>query len=232
MNRNAKRAAQAQARTTPIDRVTAVHEAGHAVGRLLTAKAMGFPFDEAVHSIEIGTGPGWQSPDGQVVLTSQAICYGPALSRDLQDAYRRAYPAREPINADDLYSRLAGVGTAEQREVSARAKMLIIAMGPAAEARMLRARWKNVVLSDACAADRIDLGREGRLRGLEGDELIRAINAVGSRAMELVANPSVWRAIDAIAVNLKRDLSGKRVASLAARFLARWPGGHAYKLAA
>ncbi len=232
MNRNARRAARAKARTTPIDRVAAVHEAGHAVGRLLTAKAMGYSFDEAVTSIEIGTGAGWQSADGKVVLNSQAICYGPAFSRDLQAAFRRTYLGRETVSKDDLYARLARVGTAEQREVSARAKMLVIAMGPAAEARMVRARWMDVVRSDACAADRLDLRREARLSGLEGDELIRAICTVASRATELVANPSVWGAIEAIAANLQRSLSGKRIASLAVPFLAEWDDEQESDLAA
>ncbi|MER9585254.1 hypothetical protein [Mesorhizobium sp. M0276] len=116
MNRNARRAAQAQARTRTIDRITAVHEAGHAVGRLLTAEDMGVPFDQAVHSIEIGAGPSWRSADGRIVLDSEAICYGPAVSRELQVAYRQAYPGCEPISVDELNARLLNIGTAPNSE--------------------------------------------------------------------------------------------------------------------
>ncbi|TPK88900.1 very short patch repair endonuclease [Mesorhizobium sp. B2-4-17] len=219
MNRNARRAAQAQARTRTVDRVTAVHEAGHAVGRLLTAEDMGFTFDQAVHSIEIGTGPSWRSADGRIVLNSGAICYGPAASRELQSAYQQAYPGRGPVSADELNARLLGVGTAEQRTVSGRAKMIIAAMGAAAESRLTDASWQEVFLSDACVADRMDFNRAARLIGLCGDELVDAMDCIGSKVVELVAIADVWSAIVAIAAATKGSLSGRQVALLAAPYI-------------
>lgn len=222
MNRNARRAAQAQARTRTIDRVAAVHEAGHAVGRLLTAEDMGFPFDQAVHSIEIGTGPNWHSADGRIVLSSEAICYGPAVSRELQVAYGREYPDREPIPVDELNARLLNIGTAEQRTVSARAKMIIAAMGAAAESRLSGVMWEEVFLSDACFADRIDFNRAARLHGLSDGQIVDTLRDVGSRVVEFVSRADIWGAIGAIAAAaMKRSLSGKQVALLAAPFLAR-----------
>jgi hypothetical protein len=221
MNRNARRAAQAQARTRTVDRVTAVHEAGHAVARLLTAEDMGLPFDRAVHSIEIGTGPSWRSSDGRIVLNSQAICYGPAVSRELQVAYKLKYPDCEPISADELNARLLNVGTAEQRAVSGRAKMVITAMGAAAEARLSDTSWEKVFLSDACLADRMDFNREARLSGLGDDRMVDALTTVGSKVVKLVAMAEVWGAIGAIASAIKGGLSGKQVASLAAPYIGR-----------
>lgn len=223
MNRNARRAAQAQTRTRTVDRVTAVHEAGHAVGRLLTAKDMGFSFDEAVHSIEVGTGPDWLSSDARIVLHSQAICYGPAVSRELQAAYQQAYPGRGPISADELNARMLGIGTAEQRAVSGRAKMVVTSMGAAAEARLSGAPWEVVFSSDACRADRMDFNREARLVGLGDGEMAEARAAVGSMVIGLVAIPDVWTAIGAIASAIKGRLSGKLVASLAAPYIGKLP---------
>lgn len=223
MNRNARRAAQAQARTRTIDRVTAVHEAGHAVGRLLTAEDMGVPFDQAVHSIEIGAGPHWRSADGRIVLHSQAICYGPAVSRELQVAYQQTYPRREQISADELNARLLNIGTAEQRAVSGRAKMIISAMGAAAEARLNGTFWEEVFLSDACAADRLDFERAAQLKGLGGNGLVGAVIDVRCEVLKLIAMTDVWGAIRAIASSMKGSLSGKQIASLAAPFLERRP---------
>ncbi|MFC3326070.1 hypothetical protein [Mesorhizobium cantuariense] len=226
MNRNARRAARAQARTRAVDHITAVHEAGHAVGRLLTAEEMGFPFDQAVHSIEIGTGPSWRSADGRAVLNSQAICYGPAVSLDLQVAYRQAYPGREVISADELNARLLDVGTTEQRAVSARAKMIITAMGAAAEARLSGASWDEVFFSEACFADRMDFNRAARLHGLGDGHIVDALQDVGSKVVELVWRADVWSSIGAIAAAaMKGSLSGKQVAMLAVPCLA----GRAYE---
>jgi hypothetical protein len=221
MNRNARRAAQAQARTKTVDRITAVHEAGHAVGRLLTAVEMGIPFEEAVHSIEIGAGPSWRSSDGRIVLNSQAVCYGPAVSRELQAAYQQRYPDRKPISADELNARLLNVGTAEQRAVSGRAKMVITTMGAAAEARLSGTSWEKVFSSDPCLADRMDFNREARLSGLGDNEIADALTAVGSKVVSLMAMAEVWGAIGAIASAMKGGLSGKQVASLAAPHIGR-----------
>lgn len=222
MNRNARRAAQAQARTRTVDRVTAVHEAGHAVGRLLTAKDMGLSFDEAVHSIEI-VEPSWRSVDARVGLHSQAVCYGPAVSQELQIAYQHNYPRRESISADELNARLLGIGTAEQRAVSGRAKMIITAMGAAAEARLCGVAWEKVFSSEACLADRMDFNREARLSGLGDDEVADALSAVGSTVVGLVAMTEVWSAIGVIASAMKGGLTGRQVASLAAPYIRKLP---------
>ena len=54
MNRHQKRAAKAKAKSTEIKRVVAIHEAGHAVARYLTAEDFGCTTDDAISSIDIG----------------------------------------------------------------------------------------------------------------------------------------------------------------------------------
>ncbi|TPL51522.1 hypothetical protein [Mesorhizobium sp. B2-4-6] len=216
MNRTARRAAQAQARRKTIDRITAVHEAGHAVARLLAAEDMGYLFEMGVDSIQIGTGPSWRSADGRIVLNSAAICYGPAVSKVLAVAYTQAYPGSGSISADEFNARLLTLGTAEQRAISGQAKMIVTAMGAAAEARLTGATWEEVFLSDPCIGDRTDFRRDARLAGFGDDDLAVAVARVRSTVIKLIAVPEVWSAIGAVASAMKGDLSGRQVALLAA----------------
>src|SRR5262245_51674362 len=72
------------ARKVKLDRATALHEAGHAVGRVLTAEAMGYKPEEAVVCIEIGiSGSPMASLDGQVDLISAAKTDGPRFSHEI-----------------------------------------------------------------------------------------------------------------------------------------------------
>lgn len=223
MNRATRRAAQAQARQRSVDRIVAVHEAGHAIGRLLTARDMGYAPEQAVHSIEINAGPAFWSADGKTRLQSQAICYGPAISLELQAAYKQAYPVHGPISPDELHARLANIGTARQRMASARAKMLIVALGPAAEARLSGSSWETVFSSEACLGDRMDFRRAARLHGLYDDQLSQVTHEVGSTAVALVAKAEIWNAIKAVAAAIKGNLSGKAIAQIAAPFITTSP---------
>ncbi|GAA2884423.1 hypothetical protein GCM10010837_42760 [Aminobacter niigataensis] len=197
-----------------------MHEAGHAVGRLLMAKRMGFPLHLAVHSIEVGAGPSWYNPDGARVLRSQATCYGPAISSELQSALKRAFPVRPTTKAEELPGllKLAGAATA-QRVASARAKLFIIAMGPAAEARVTGRSWFEVVNDNACMADREACRHEGRIAGFDEAQLADEVTHARHQAEKHVEIPDVWRAIDAIAKKLKGTLTGDKVTQLAAPFL-------------
>lgn len=197
-----------------------MHEAGHAVGRLLTAKHMGFPLHQAVHSIEVGAGPSWSSPDRSRILRSQATCYGPAISHELQSALKGAFPARPNTKAEELPGllKLAGATTA-QRVGSARAKLFIIAMGPAAEARVTGRSWSEVVNDNACLADREACRHEGRIAGFDEAQLAEEVTQARHRAEKYVEIPDVWRAIDAIAKKLKGTLTGDKIAQLAVPFL-------------
>jgi hypothetical protein len=87
MNRHARRATKAMARHTlkPTDhQIVAVHEAGHVVAKVMAAPDFGYEADEAVAHIVIGSqGPGRLSPDGKMILRSQAVTYGPIFSKEI-----------------------------------------------------------------------------------------------------------------------------------------------------
>lgn len=217
MNRQERRVAK----VGKVGRIIAVHEAGHAVGRLLTAKDMGYSLHQAVHSIEVGGGPDWLGSDGLMELRSQAICYGPAMSLELHAALRggfRDVRSMKLADVPDFLSR-SGVEIAARR-ASAQAKLLIIAMGPAAEARETQHSWETVFNDIACVADREACWREARIAGFSDDEFADVLRQVRSKAEEYLAMPGVWRAVDAVARNLKKTLSGQKIAQLAAPHLA------------
>jgi len=67
------------ARDQPLDRATLIHEAGHAVGRYLTADAFGIERGHSISHIDIypdSAGPIGHSQDGKMVLVSQATTFG------------------------------------------------------------------------------------------------------------------------------------------------------------
>ena len=74
MNRRERRAAKVKAKHRGIDPITAFHEAGHAVGRFLTAPDMGFPEDEVITEIVMCATD--NRPE------SLAVCEGPTFSAE------------------------------------------------------------------------------------------------------------------------------------------------------
>jgi hypothetical protein len=55
MIRHQRRAASAQKKNSTLDRVIAIHEAGHAVARVLAAEDFGLPAEKMISHIEVGT---------------------------------------------------------------------------------------------------------------------------------------------------------------------------------
>ena len=69
--------------------IVAVHEAGHAVAKVLAAGELGYSITEAINHIDIGTDESWgQSTDGKMMLRSQGVTFGPIFSRDINAASR------------------------------------------------------------------------------------------------------------------------------------------------
>jgi hypothetical protein len=93
MNRHERRAAQARARYAAKNgdsHIVAVHEAGHAVAKVLAAGELGYSIHEAVECVEIGTEQlVGASPDGKVMFLSAARTEGPIFSREIDAASRQ-----------------------------------------------------------------------------------------------------------------------------------------------
>lgn len=226
MNRSERRAAKSQLRNGHISRIGAIHEAGHAVGRLLTAADMGFSLEQSVSKIEVAAGASWRSVDRSRVFHSEAICIGPAMSMEMQIEYFQAYPGQRSVSPEDFALRLSAVGTKAQRLVSARGKLLIIAMGPAAEARETGWSWADVFNDMSCLADREACRREGLVAGLDQVAFAQAMEETRIQAEAYVQMKEVWLAINAVARSVKGTLAGERVAELAQPLLASILEGH------
>lgn len=230
MNRNKRRAENVRLRASSPNWPTAVHEAGHAVGRLLTAQAMGFSLEDAVARIEIGGGQSMQS--GSVLLAPEATCIGPAMSLELQRAYNRANPEQRKLSTDEFRELMWSMTTIEQRTNSARSKMLIIAMGPAAEARLTKRRLLDVLNDLPCTSDLKQFHREGFVAGLDTSTFETLAYAARKEAEKLVATPAIWEAIKAVASRLKSELRGAEIARIATPILAPILSSPMSKLAA
>jgi hypothetical protein len=85
MNRHPRRVASTKARLQE-GRQVRLHEAGHAVGRIIVADEFGVPPEEMIESIEIGFQP--YLPDNAIAgleYASQAVTFGGLLSEDLDE---------------------------------------------------------------------------------------------------------------------------------------------------
>jgi hypothetical protein len=153
-----------------LDRATAVHEAGHAVARVLTAEDMAWQPEEAIDDIE--TGDEYAGIlDGQK-LVGAAICRGPMFTSEIE----RHHPVTPTSGLNDFNdhcmqvvakSRAAGVDILKWLQATA----LIDVFGPAAHARLLDAPILEVWERLSSADDRDSLLFKGRLAGLD-DEAI------------------------------------------------------------
>jgi hypothetical protein len=82
MNRHQRRANKTKGIDKKLDPVIAIHEAGHAVARVLSAEDFGLPAEKMISRIDVGTAEnlGKSYFDKSATLISQAITYGPTLS--------------------------------------------------------------------------------------------------------------------------------------------------------
>ena len=98
MNRHQRRVAKAQGIGGKLDPVIAIHEAGHAVARVLGAADFGLPAEKMVSHIDVGTAEnlGESHFDKSVRLTSQAVTYGPTLSSEIQAIFNRITQGVDP----------------------------------------------------------------------------------------------------------------------------------------
>lgn len=207
MNRHERRAAMAQRRSAKLDPVTAVHESGHAVGRVLSAADMGFRPEEAIECI---SGP---------TPKAQATTFGPMLSRELQAVWDRMHAGipKEKWNLKRL-PEVIKQARAEGVDVHAwlRAKMLTTVFGPLAEAKFTNRAFKDVWQSPECEQDYKDAVCDGTWAGLGTTEICAEIEFARERATALIAKPNVWKAIIKLADQMpnKGRMHGARAAAI------------------
>jgi hypothetical protein len=205
LNRRQRRAAKAAARGRRVDRRIAVHEAGHAVGRVLVAGLLGWDIGEIINSVEIRAASidVGVSQDGLASLVSQATTYGPFLSKPMED-FLRARNAKLDIAAvtDAAVTEMRAAGIDVDGWL--RAESLVCVFGPMAEATLVGRCYDDALGDYSSEADLADIVRSGDLCGKTRAETAEVINeAVGIAHHLMAEQPGVWPAILALADNLK-----------------------------
>ncbi len=230
MNRRERRAARSKAKHRGIDPITALHEAGHAVGRYLVAPDMGIPEEKMITDIVVyseGERPGaGTNIDGRVKFETLAVCNGPTLSAVL-DAFVPV--AREKLGllgastysgqqAFDLMKGVLTAGRSKGIDVDAwvEARAIITVFGPMVEAAQRGMQFTDIWDGEQAEGDQRDIVGDGVAVGLSPDEISAVIDRAGDRVVDYLQQENVIDAVNALGRHLQRHgtTSGKRAAAI------------------
>jgi hypothetical protein len=222
MKRHQSRAPKAEAKSAKIERVVAIHEAGHAVARYLTADDFGHTTDHAISYIDLAPAtPALQSVDGTMSLTFQATTYGPMLSKEIQKVATRNFA--DILRSGELTMEHVAEAIAKARSEGAdifkwlHARILIEVFGAAAEAKYSGKVFEEVWGSHQTEADMKDAVQSCFLAGVTEAKAIEAIiDEAQAKAVGLIERPKVWQAVVALADNLPSSgrFDGKKAAAI------------------
>ncbi len=220
MNRHERRAAKARLKKKPLDKVTAIHEAGHAVARILTASELGYAPCDAVDYIECG-------PDRHLshsrthLLESQATTKGPMFSADIAENQQDYIKGNGGVLTYDDMVNIVAQAKAEGCDIKTwcQTKLAIIAAGPAAEAKYINKPIMEVFESVQCKYDKNDAIGHCLMAGLPKDSIDAMIEGVLATSAETVQHPEIWKAIEAVADMLPAvgRVEGRDVATVVQR---------------
>ena len=195
-----------------LDKVAAVHEAGHAVARYLCADAMGFSFVEAVGYIEIA--PPFSRPnlDAKSILAPKAASCGPVYSRPMMDF----------LNAESMSLNLtAAVEACKDHgidvEMWVAVKALICMAGPVAEALFTNRLLSEI--ANECSNDLDEATRYCVAAGMTTQEASKQCKDALNWAREVFDDPRNWDAVLALADSLPSGgrINGKQIESIITR---------------
>jgi hypothetical protein len=226
-NRRQRRAEKTLARSQPVVRTLAVHEAGHCVARVLTARTVGWDAAGVIEYIEVGSAPIAMGADPG--LRSQVVSWGRFLSKPMQDfvAARRP-PASRPTGyapvLDDpdiipMFAEMRASGI--DLDAWFRVRGIVAMFGPMAEAKLIERPFNELWNSNACRDDALSLMRAGVLCGMTPEQIAASANETVAIAEQHMTRPEVWRAITTLADNMKPGrMSGRQAAAIIVRALA------------
>jgi hypothetical protein len=195
MNRRERRTAVSHVRKAQLDPIIAIHEAGHAVARYITAADMGIAVEESITHIEISPGTSLgASSDGRTYLVSQAVTFGPMFSAEINELVGATTDLAE-------ITCLVAAAVARGFDVSKwlEARALITVFGPMAEAVARRKSFHDVWESYECEADVRSLVRDGVIGGLRDKERDSLFNKAVERAAAMFRRPEIVAAVNALA---------------------------------
>ena len=224
MNRHERRAAAAQRPSAKLDPIVAIHEAGHAVARVLTAGDMGYSVEQSVACIEVGMFDS-AAANGKVQLYSQAVTSGPMFSAEILAAFKQANTDKPPgteFGAEEIadvveFARQEGADIASWL----RSRMLIMVFGSAAEASYTGRSIIDVWNSYESSNDFRDAEKDGRRARLSRVELESFVDEALHRSAYLLDQPHIKLAISKLANALPASgkFSGKSASQIVSRAL-------------
>lgn len=221
MNRRERRTAGVS-KTVKLDRVIAVHEAGHAVARILAADRLGQPREKVISHIDVG--PHSSTFSASKVLV-QATTYGPTFSEDLQKVFNRtvAEIPKEQLSHKHIEVAL-GVARAEGVDVDGwlKGRMLMTVFASVAEAMHTGRAISEVWNSPESEGDFRGAVEDGVRAGLSSEQIKVFIDRALAEAEALIALPEVRRAIYALADALPSAgrMSGRKAYRIVTKALA------------
>lgn len=216
MNRKELRAFQAQARKRfPI---IAVHEAGHAVAAVMTARAMGWTPEEMLDGIDIVR----PDRDGIEKGCREGITWRQLFSREMMQHLKNFIGDDTPLSRSELVPQFAAMRAAGiDLDGWYRARLLFHVFGPAAEAKYLGKSFDEVFNSDIAGDDWHNLVADAKLCGMDEQQIATELDAAIAIAEPKINQPDVWNAVTAVAHRLKYGRNeGKIISRLIQKSLA------------
>jgi hypothetical protein len=222
MNRHERRKAKALSRLGHKNHgptVVAVHEAGHAVAKVLAIGELGYSIDEAIEYIDMGTNaPLTPSADGKMMMHSQGVTFGKTFSKDIATASRefiQAYLSEDEMlpqgakaqeflllqgaKAHEFWSQSVALGRAAGADIGKwfRARVFDAVTGSITEAIITKQTFHGQAESD-----QLSVVSDAKISGIALNEVKSAINRMAALSACLMEKPEVWAAVLALANKL------------------------------
>jgi hypothetical protein len=202
MNRQQRRAEARRARREKLDPAVAYHEAGHAVGRYLTAEECGVSVEKCITGIKVAPDEDpVPSQDGTGELVPLAATGGPMLPDAITEIMLREHPDGGPMQIADTIAKLRDSGR-DMSDVDKwlRGRAVITMFGGIAEAAATGRNPRDVLRSYGCETDIRQFFGLCQIAGrTDPKEMADLRNEGAERAAELMQRPDVCAAIKAVA---------------------------------
>jgi len=214
MNRRDRRAAKAlSGRGNKSDGVpiVAVHEAGHAVAKVLSIGELGYSINDAIERIELGSNPLPLSNNGNMLLLSEGVTYGPIFSREINEAalelinsFIAEHGVPNGTQADELLCKIIQLGRAAGANIDRwfRTRVFNVVSGSMAEAIYSSRLFYDVWQGYQAKMDRLSVVGEARIAQIAPEKITSTIERMAVLSAYMMENRPVWAAVLALAKKL------------------------------
>jgi hypothetical protein len=186
-----------------VDRVVAVHEAGHVVGAIITAALLDYSPMEMVLRVDffsMQAGTDRKTVEGQPKLGIAAEVETPLFSKSMVAFLE----AKKPITDAEFMTTFAEMGAAGiDLKVMYRAKCIEFLFGAVAEAKFRGLPLEQVFYGISCKGDNEYMLDYGALCGFTAEQIAASLIQAAEVATKKIVIPQVWDAITALADEFK-----------------------------